>query len=71
MARSFVWPDRASPGINGGPPGDLLLHVRIEPHPLFRVVDEDDLELESAGSSLGSCTRGQGHGADARMGRSR
>jgi DnaJ-class molecular chaperone len=36
---------QGEPGINGGPPGDLLLHVRIEPHPLFHVVD-DDLELE-------------------------
>jgi DnaJ-class molecular chaperone len=34
------------PGVNGGPSGDLLLHVRIEPHPLFRIVDRDDLELE-------------------------
>jgi curved DNA-binding protein len=33
-------------GSNGGPPGDLLPQVRIEPHPLFRIVDEDDLELE-------------------------
>ena len=34
------------PGINGGPPGDLLLHVRIEPHPLFRIVEEEDLEFD-------------------------
>jgi DnaJ-class molecular chaperone len=37
---------QGEPGINGGPPGDLLLHVRIEPHPLFHIVDEDNLELE-------------------------
>jgi DnaJ-class molecular chaperone len=34
------------PGINGGPAGDLLLHVRLEPHPLFRIVEEDDLEFD-------------------------
>jgi curved DNA-binding protein len=33
-------------GFNGGPPGDLLLHIRLEPHPLFRVVDKNELELE-------------------------
>jgi len=33
-------------GIPGGPPGDLLLRVRIEPHSLFRIVDEDNLEFE-------------------------
>jgi DnaJ-class molecular chaperone len=32
-------------GVNGGHAGDLLLHVRIEPHPLFKLVG-DDLELE-------------------------
>jgi len=37
---------QGEPGINGGPPGDLLLHVRIEPHPLFRIVGDDDLEIE-------------------------
>lgn len=37
---------QGSPGVNGGPPGDVLLHIRIEPHPLFRIVDEDNLELE-------------------------
>ena len=31
---------------HGGPPGDLLLHVRLEPHRLFRIVGEDDLEME-------------------------
>lgn len=24
------------PGVAGGPPGDLILHVRLEPHPLLR-----------------------------------
>jgi curved DNA-binding protein len=34
------------PGMHGAAPGDLLLRVHIEPHPLFRIVDGDDLELE-------------------------
>ena len=28
-------PERGGPGRNGGPPGDLFVHVRIRPHPLF------------------------------------
>ena len=33
-------------GANGGPPGDLLLHIALEPHPLFKVSGHDlDLEL--------------------------
>ena len=34
-------------GANGGPPGDLFLHVRLVPHPLYRVAG-DDLELDLA-----------------------
>jgi DnaJ-class molecular chaperone len=37
---------QGEPGTNGGAAGDLLLHVRLEPHPLFRIVDDDDLEIE-------------------------
>ena len=37
---------QGEPGVNGGPPGNLLLHVRLEPHRLFRVVDDGDLELD-------------------------
>ena len=37
---------QGEPGVNGGPPGDLLLHVRLEPHRLFRMVDDGDLELD-------------------------
>lgn len=33
------------PGAGGGPPGDLLLHVRLQPHPLFAIVG-DDLQIE-------------------------
>jgi curved DNA-binding protein len=32
-------------GVNGGPPGDLFLHLRLAPHPLYRVAG-DDLELD-------------------------
>ena len=27
---------KGGPGANGGPPGDLFLHIALEPHPLFR-----------------------------------
>lgn len=33
------------PGIDGGPPGDLFLRVRIAPHPRFRV-DGNDLHVD-------------------------
>lgn len=32
-------------GINGGPPGDLFLHLRLAPHPRYRV-NGDDLEMD-------------------------
>ena len=32
-------------GINGGPPGDIYLHVRVAPHPRYRVIG-DDLEVD-------------------------
>jgi curved DNA-binding protein len=32
-------------GVNGGPAGDLYLHMRLTPHPRYRVSD-DDLELD-------------------------
>jgi len=32
-------------GINGGPPGDIYLHVRLAPHPRYRVIG-DDLEVD-------------------------
>ena len=37
---------QGEPGINGGSAGDLLLHVRLEPHRLFRIVDAEHLELD-------------------------
>jgi curved DNA-binding protein len=33
-------------GTRGSRAGDLYLHVRIEPDPLFEIVDKDDLQLE-------------------------
>lgn len=38
-------PGRGEPGVGGGPPGDLYLHVRVRPHPRYRVVG-DDLEVD-------------------------
>jgi DnaJ-class molecular chaperone len=35
-------------GANAGPAGDLLLRVRIEPHPIFKLVPPDDVETELA-----------------------
>jgi DnaJ-class molecular chaperone len=37
---------QGDPGIHGAPAGDLLLHVRIEPHRLFHIIGEDDVEIE-------------------------
>ncbi|HKP88064.1 MAG TPA: DnaJ C-terminal domain-containing protein [Blastocatellia bacterium] len=37
---------QGEPGMDGGPPGDLFLRVRITPHPLFKIVGDDDVELE-------------------------
>jgi curved DNA-binding protein len=36
---------QGEPGIGGGPPGDLYLHVRLVPHPRYRVAG-DDLEMD-------------------------
>jgi len=36
---------QGEPGRNA-PPGDLLLHVRIQPHQLFEMVGDDDIEVE-------------------------
>jgi DnaJ-class molecular chaperone len=37
---------QGQPGIGKGPAGDLLLHVRLERHPVFQVVGVDDVEAE-------------------------
>jgi curved DNA-binding protein len=36
---------QGDPGTDGGPPGDLFLHVRLQPHPLFRI-QGDDIQIE-------------------------
>lgn len=36
---------KGEPGIEGGPPGDLYLRIRIRPHPMFSVA-KDDIEAE-------------------------
>ena len=33
-------------GANNAPPGDLFLHVGIEPHRLFDIINEDDIQVE-------------------------
>jgi DnaJ-class molecular chaperone len=38
-------PGQGGSGTNGGEPGDLYLHIRVRPHPVF-TVKGDDLELE-------------------------
>jgi len=40
---------KGGPGANGGPPGDLYLHIELEPHPLFRSSGHDlDIEVPVA-----------------------
>ncbi len=37
---------QGEPGIGKGPAGDLLLHVRLEKHPVFQVIGADDIQAE-------------------------
>ena len=40
---------KGGPGANGGPPGDLYLHIHLEPHALFRSSGHDlDIEVPVA-----------------------
>ena len=39
-------PGQGEPGSNGAPAGDLFLRVRIQPHRLFNIVGENDVEIE-------------------------
>jgi curved DNA-binding protein len=42
-------PGKGGPGANGGPAGDLFLHIELAPHPLFRPSGHDlDLEVPIA-----------------------
>ncbi len=34
-------PGKGGAGVGGGPPGDLYLDIRLQPHPLFKVVGHD------------------------------
>ena len=36
---------RGAPGVEGGPPGDLYVVVRVRPHPLFGRKGDDDLTI--------------------------
>lgn len=49
-------PGQGAPGPNGGPPGDLILVVRVEPHPLFQRKG-DDLHVEVP-ITLGEAVKG-------------
>ncbi|GAB4246066.1 MAG: J domain-containing protein [Acidobacteriota bacterium] len=37
---------KGSRAVPDGPPGDLYLKIKVKPHPRFRIVNEDDLEVE-------------------------
>src|SRR5262249_23151270 len=37
---------QGEPGTGKAPPGDLFLRVRLEPHPLFQVLNGDDIQIE-------------------------
>jgi len=37
---------QGEPGVNGAPAGDLFLRVRLQPHRLFNIVGEDDIQME-------------------------
>ena len=37
---------QGEPGLNGQPAGDLLLHIRVEPDPIFHLAGQDDIEIE-------------------------
>jgi DnaJ-class molecular chaperone len=39
-------PGQGEPGANGAPAGDLFLHIRIQPHQLFEITADDDVEIE-------------------------
>ncbi len=37
---------QGEPGMGGAPPGDLFLHIAIQPHRWFEVIGEDDVQVE-------------------------
>jgi curved DNA-binding protein len=52
--------EQGEPGMGGAPPGDLLLHIRLIPHPRYRVMGDDiemDLPLWPWQAALGAQVR--------------
>lgn len=48
---------QGAPGVRGGQPGDLMLHVRVQPHPLFERKGDDlyvELPVTFAEAALGA-----------------
>lgn len=48
---------KGSPGVGGGPPGDLVLHITVAPHPWFRREGNDilvDMPISIAECALGT-----------------
>ena len=39
-------PNEGEPGARGGPSGDLFVTVRLEPHPVFKVLDDGNVEMD-------------------------
>jgi DnaJ-class molecular chaperone len=37
---------QGEPGAGGGPPGDLIIHIRLQPHRRFKIEGADDLVVE-------------------------
>src|SRR5262245_45875762 len=37
--------NEGGPGAGGGPPGDLFLSVSFEPHPIFKIAEDGNLEM--------------------------
>lgn len=47
---------QGGPGLGGGPPGDALVEIRVDPHPVFRRVGDDihvDMAVTLAQAALG------------------
>ena len=62
---------RGTPGLNGGPPGDLYVVVHVAPHPIFGRSGKSDLTVKVPDHVPGGRARRAGEGAHARRRRSR
>ena len=60
---------QGEPGANGAPAGDLFLHVRIQPHRLFNIVGENDVQIELPVAPWEAALGSKYTGADARWAR--